>query len=151
MVKVGEYDLDEDLYYWNGGEKGQGQTWAKPESDGRVRVGMTDLAGKIAGKIRFIRIKPPGRPVEQGKSMATMETGKWVGPIESPISGTIDEINRTLRRKPQTLNQDPYGDGWVAILKPSNSEELNNLVHGEATIEWYEKEIEKKLKEIKKE
>ena len=133
MVKVGEYELKEDLYYWDGGEKGQGQTWAKLEPDGRIRVGMTDLAGKIAGKIRFMRIKPKGRTIDQGQSVATMETGKWVGPVESPISGTIDEINRALRRKPQALNEDPYGDGWVAILQPSNLGELDDLVHGEAS------------------
>ena len=151
MVKVGDYELKEDLYYWGGGEKGEGQTWAKPEPDGRIRVGITDLAGKLAGKIRFIRIKPPGRSVEQGKGVGTMETGKWVGPVESPISGTIEEINRTLRRKPQALNTDPYGDGWIALLKPSNAEELENLIHGEAAVDWYKKEIEKKQKQIKKE
>ncbi len=150
MVKVGEYELREDLYYWDGGEKGKGQTWAKPEPDGRVRVGMTDLAVKLAGKIRFIRIKPPGRSIEQGKGVGTMETGKWVGPVEAPISGTIEEINRSLRRKPQTLNNDPYGDGWIAVLKPSNPEELDNLVHGEAAIDWYKKEIVIKLKESEK-
>jgi glycine cleavage system H protein len=149
MVKVGEYELREDLYYWGGGEKGKGQTWAKLESDGRVRVGMTDLGVKIAGKIRFIRIKPPGRSIEQGKGVATIETGKWVGPVEAPITGTIAEINRTLRRKPQTFSSDPYGDGWVAVLQPSNPEELENLIHGDATVEWYTQEIEKKLKEIK--
>ncbi len=151
MVKVGKYELREDLYYWGGGEKGEGQTWAKPESDGRVRVGITDLAGKLAGKIRFIRIKPPGRSIEQGKGVGTMETGKWVGPVEAPISGTIVEINRALRRKPQALNTDPYGDGWIAVLKPSNTEELENLIHGEAAVDWYTKEIEKKLKKAKKE
>ncbi len=151
MVKVGKYELREDLYYWDGGEKGEGQTWAKPESDGRVRVGITDLAGKLAGKIRFIRIKPPGRSIEQGKGVATMETGKWVGPVEAPISGAILEINRALRRKPQALNSDPYGDGWIAVLNPSNPEELEKLLRGEAAVDWYTKDIEKKLKKAKKE
>lgn len=146
MVRIGEYELREDLYYWGGGEKGQGQTWAQPEPDGRVRVGITDLAGKLAGKIRFIRIKPPGSSVDQGSGIATIETGKWVGPLEAPISGTIEEINRALRRGPQALNDDPYGEGWIALLRPSNPDELGNLIHGEATIDWYTKEIEKKVK-----
>lgn len=148
---VGEYELREDLYYWHGGEKGHGQTWAKLEPDGRIRVGFTDLAQKLAGKIRFIRIKPRGISVDQGKDVATLETGKWVGPVESPVSGTVDEINGSLRTKPQILNQDPYGEGWVVVLKPSNLEELKNLVHGESAIDWYKKEIEKKVKETKKE
>jgi glycine cleavage system H protein len=150
MVKVQEYELSEDLYYWHGGEKGQGQTWAKLEPDGRIRVGITDLAQKLAGKIRFIRIKPPGRTLTQGQGVATLETGKWVGPVESPVTGTIEEINRTLRRKPRPINDDPYGEGWVAILQPSNPDELNDLVHGDGLVAWYEKEIEKKSKNIKK-
>jgi glycine cleavage system H protein len=141
MLTVGEYKLKEDLYYWT-----HGQTWAKLEADGKVRMGLTDLAQKLAGNIRFIRIKPRGRQVEQGKGVATLETGKWVGPVEAPISGTIAEINRGLRRKPQVLNDDPYGDGWVAILEPLNPDQLNTLVHGEGLIEWYKKEIETRVK-----
>jgi glycine cleavage system H protein len=145
MVKVGDYELREDLSYWS-----HGQTWAKLESDGRVRVGMTDLAQNLAGKIRFIRIQRPGKAIDQGKGFATMETGKWVGPLEAPISGTIEEINKALRRKPQALNSDPYGDGWIALLKPSKPEELQGLVHGEGLVDWYKKEIETREKEKKK-
>ena len=145
MVKVGEYELREDLSYWS-----KGQTWAKLESDGRVRVGLTDLAQGLAGKIRFIRIQRPGKSIDQGKGFATMETGKWVGPLEAPISGTIEEINPALRRKPQALNSDPYGDGWIAVLKPSKPEELQGLVHGEGLVDWYKKEIETREKEKKK-
>ena len=146
MVKVGEYELKEDLAYWS-----HGQTWAKVEAEGLVRVGLTDLAQKLAGKIRFIRIQRPGRSIDLGKGFATMETGKWVGPLEAPISGTIEKINPGLRRKPQALNNDPYGEGWIAVLKPSNAEELENLIHGDAAVDWYKEEIEKKQKKAKKE
>ncbi|MEE9509273.1 MAG: glycine cleavage system protein H [Candidatus Bathyarchaeia archaeon] len=145
MVKVGDYELREDLSYWS-----HGQTWAKLEPDGRVRVGLTDLAQKLAGKIRFIRIQRPGKFIDQGKGFATMETGKWVGPLEAPISGTIEETNPALRRKPQALNTDPYGDGWIALLKPSKPEELQGLVHGEGLVDWYKKEIETREKDKKK-
>jgi len=141
MVKVNEYELREDLYYWP-----KGITWAKIESDGRVRVGFTDLAQKLAGKIRFIRIRPKGMTVVQGKGVATIETGKWVGPVESPVSGIIDEVNEALRTKPTLMNEDPYGEGWVAMLKPSKLEELESLVHGEAVFEWYKKEIKARVK-----
>jgi len=141
MVKVDDYELREDLYYWP-----RGLTWAKVEPDGRVRAGITDLAQGIAGKIRFIRVKPKGSEVVQGKGIGTMETGKWVGPLESPVSGTIHEVNDALRTKPTIANEDPYGKGWFVILKPSKPEELENLVHGEAIFEWYKKEIEKGVK-----
>jgi glycine cleavage system H protein len=150
LVRVGEYELNEELYYWHGGEKGEGQTWVRMEADGRVTIGITDLAGKLAGKLRFIRIKPPGATVTQGQSAATLETGKWVGPVEAPISGTIVEVNRSLRRNPQALNKDPYGEGWVAKLTPTKPDELQSLVHGEGLIAWYTAEIEKKLKKVKK-
>lgn len=144
MVKVDEYELREDLYYWP-----RGLTWAKVEPDGRVRVGITDLAQGIAGKIRFIRIRRKGRKVVQGKGVATLETGKWVGPVESPVSGIIDEVHEVLRTKPKLANKDPYGEGWVAIVKPSKPEELEGLVHGEAIFEWYKKEIEARIKKEK--
>ena len=141
MIKVGEYELRKDLYYWP-----HGLTWAKPESDGRIRVGITDLAMKLAGKVRFIRIKPRGASIEKTKGVATLETGKWVGPVESPISGTIDEINTNLRRNPKILIDNPYDEGWIAVLKPSNPEELQSLVHGEGLVDWYQKEIDTRVK-----
>jgi glycine cleavage system H protein len=144
LVKVDEYELREGLYYWP-----KGLTWAKVEPDGRVRVGLTDLGQRLATKIRFVRILPKGRAVDQGKMVATLETGKWVGPVEAPISGTIDEINAALRGKPTLINDDPYGEGWVVLLKPTKPEEIKNLVHGEAIFEWYKKEIETRVKQKK--
>lgn len=141
MVKVGGYELREDLYYWT-----HGQTWAKPEEDGKIRMGLTDLAQSLAGKIRFIRIKPPGRTIQQGDGVATLETGKWVGPVEAPLTGTIVEMNRALRRKPQALNDNPYDDGWIVVLEPSNPEDIEGLVHGDGLVDWYEKEIETRTK-----
>ena len=140
MIKVGDYELIEDLYYWP-----HGLTWAKPESDGRVRVGMTDLAIKIAGKIRFMRIKSKSTSIDKGKGLAILETGKWVGPVESPVSGTIDEVNTSIRRNLKVLKEDPYGEGWVAVLQPSNPQELQSLIHGEGVVEWYQKEIETRV------
>jgi glycine cleavage system H protein len=141
LVEIDGYELREDLYYWP-----KTLTWAKVEPDGRIKVGLTDLAQKLAKKIRFVRIKPKGLTVIQGKMVATIETVKWVGPVESPITGTVEEINSMLRRKPTLVNDDPYGEGWVAIIKPTKLEELDNLVHGEAISDWYKKEIETRVK-----
>lgn len=77
---------------------------------------------------------------DQGKIVATLETVKWVGPVESPVTGTVDDVNSALRGKPTAVNDDPYGEGWVAIIKPTKPEELNSLVHGEAIFDWYKKE-----------
>jgi glycine cleavage system H protein len=141
MVKLfGKYEYPEGLYY------SKDHLWAKIE-DGKVRVGLTDFAQQMAGKIRFVRLRPPGRKVEQGKTLGTMETGKWVGPLKSPISGTILETNRALRRKASLINEDPYGEGWISILQPTNLEEdLRNLMT-EIDKSWLEQEIAKYVKE----
>lgn len=142
MVNVDGYELREGLYYWP-----KGLTWAKVEPDRRVRVGLTDLGQGIAKKIRSVRIRPKGKIVDQGKTVATIETIKWVGPIESPISGTIEEINEALSKKPTLINEDPYSEGWIALLKPTKPEELETLIHGEITVSWYKREIATRVKE----
>ncbi|MCS7139135.1 MAG: glycine cleavage system protein H [Candidatus Nezhaarchaeota archaeon] len=144
MVKVGEFELPDELYYWR-----KGLTWAKLEPDGRIRVGLTDLGQRIAGKILTVRIRAKGAKVMQGRPIATIETAKWVGPLESPISGIIDEVNEELKSNPALLNEDPYGKGWIAILKPLNvDEELKSLVKGGTpeAIEWYKAEIKSRVK-----
>lgn len=142
MVNVDGYELREGLYYWP-----KGLTWAKVDPDRRVRVGLTDLGQGIAKKIRSIHIRPKGKTVDQGKPVATIETTKWVGPIESPISGTIEEVNEMLRRKPTLVNDDPYGEGWIALLKPTKPQELETLIHGEISVKWYKREIATRVKE----
>ena len=141
MVKVENYELREDLYYW-----AKGLTWAKKEPDGRVRVGMTDFAQALAQRIRFVRIKPKGVVIEQGKGIANIESQKWVGQVQSPVTGIVDEDNLALRSKAALVNDDPYGEGWVAIVKPSKPEELEGLVHGASVVNWYKKEIETRIK-----
>lgn len=139
MVKVDKYEYPENLYYW-----AKGRTWAKLEPDGRVRVGITDYGQSLAGKILFYRSRPKESTVEQGKPMGTLESAKWTGPLEAPVSGVIDEVNEELRRKPSLLNDDPYGKGWVALVKPTNLEaELKNLLTGEAAIAWAKEDVEK--------
>ena len=78
-----------------------------------------------------------------------METAKWVGPIESPVSGVIDEVNEELKERPTLINDDPYGRGWIALLRPSNiDEDLKRLIKGgtQEAIEWYKSEIKSRLK-----
>ena len=145
MVNVEGFELPDDLYYWR-----RGLTWAKIEPDGRVRVGLTDLGQRIAGKILTVRIRAKGAKIAQGRPIATIETAKWVGPLESPVSGVVDEVNEELKANPSLLNEDPYGRGWLAVLKPENlNADLKNLVKGGTpeAIEWYRSEIKSRLKQ----
>jgi len=143
LVKLFEkYEYLEGLYY------SKDHLWAKIE-DGKVRVGLTDFAQQIAGKIRFIRLRPSGVKVEQGKTLGTMETGKWVGPLVSPLSGTVIEVNGDLRMKASLVNEDPYGKGWLSVLQPTNlDEELKTLWTDLNKMKpWLEQEIAKYVKE----
>ncbi len=121
--------------------------WAKKE-DGTVRVGATDMAQQAAGSIMFVRVMPKGRQVESRKPLGTIETGKWVGPLKSPLSGTIVEVNEALKAQPKLLNEDPYGKGWLVVLEPSKlDDELKNLMTDSAQIEKFaEAELPKLFK-----
>ena len=138
MVKVNEYDFPDELYY------SVDHTWLKIE-DGKVRIGLDDLGQKLAGKILYVRLPPKGRPVRQGRTLAMIESGKWVGPVKSPASGKIVEVNEKILNNPKLINSDPYGEGWIALIEPTNLEgELANLIHGPEKVEgWIKRELEK--------
>jgi len=140
MVKIlDRFEFPEGLFY------SSDHLWAKKEDDS-VRVGVTDMAQQAAGSILFVRIMPKGRQVESGKPLGTMETGKWVGPLKSPVSGSIVETNEALKTQPKLLNEDPYGKGWLAVVQPSKlGDELKNLMTDPAQIEKFAQTEQSKL------
>jgi len=79
--------------------------------------------------------KKPGRTVERRKSVATIESGKWVGPVPTPLTGEIVEVNEALKTNPALVNDDPYGQGWIAKIKPTNPDEVNMLLKGQAAVD----------------
>lgn len=144
MARVDSFELKEDLYYWP-----RNLTWAKIESLNRVRIGLSDVGARAAGEIVFIRFRPIGTTVKQGQPTAVIESAKWVGPVESPVSGKIIEVNNELRKNPKLIMNDPYGAGWIAVVEPSNLEEdLKNLIKGSdpQAVEWYREQIAKLIK-----
>ena len=147
MVVIEGYDLPEDLYYTDR------NLWVKLETDGTVRIGFNALAAKTIGKVAFIRLMPKGRALEKDKFLGSVESAKWVERLRAPISGTIEEVNRELRRKPSLVTDDPYGAGWFVRVKPEDQskfqEELAMLAHGDAVKPYLEKQIEAVKKEKK--
>lgn len=97
----------------------ESNTWMRIGADGEVTVGVNSLLSAIAGKLTLARLKPAGSIVLRGRSLGTLESLKFVGPIPSPVSGVVSETNDSVVKKPKLLNDSPYGEGWIARLKPS--------------------------------
>jgi glycine cleavage system H protein len=96
----------------------EGNTWITREDNGLVTVGVTSLLSAIAGKFTIARLKPVGTIVHRGKSLGTLESLKFVGPIPSPIYGTVSILNNDIVKRPKLLNDEPYDEGWILKLKP---------------------------------
>lgn len=94
--------------------------WFRDMGDGTVRLGMTTVATALAGQLVAFTPKKAGKSVEAGKSCATVESGKWVGPAKSAVAGEVLGINEALVAKPSLANDDPYDGGWMVHLKPAD-------------------------------
>jgi glycine cleavage system H protein len=132
-----------DLYY-------NEHVWAKVEADGNMRVGFDDIVAKGAVKIFMVKLLPVGTTVTQKKKLGILESIKYTGPIVAPVSGTIVSVNDEVRKRgANAFKDDPYGTGWLSVVKPSNLEaELKNLLYGEAAADWFKKEAEKSKDDI---
>jgi len=93
--------------------------WALAEGD-RVRVGVTDFVQQRSGDVAFAEVRPPGRSLAAGDEIALIETIKANVEVPSPVAGTVVEANPALQLAPEAINQDPYGDGWLAVIEPTN-------------------------------
>jgi len=141
MAQIDGCNIPEDLYYLAGDKL----VWARFENDGTVTVGVPDPGQAIAGNVVAVTPKKLGRTVARGKSVGTLESGKWVGPVPAPVSGEIIVINEAVRENPGLVNDDPYGEGWVVKLEPSNLEEDKaQLVTGQAAVEAFQQLMEEK-------
>jgi glycine cleavage system H protein len=131
MVKVENYEVPEGLYFSKDFE------WIKIE-DGKIRMGITDYAQKSLREIVYAELPTVGSEVKQGEPYGTLESVKAVSDLVAAVSGTIEEVNEEVGSKPETLNEDPYGKGWLILVKPSNLQaELANLMDFNKAVEWH--------------
>ncbi len=138
-TKINECVIAKDLYY-----AVEDNTWVRVHDDGTVYIGMTDIAQSLAGPILHAKAKPVGKARKKGRPIATVESGKWVGPIKTPISGEIVEVNEELAADVQLLNKSPYNKGWVVRMQPDNlEEELKDMVTGDEAVLKYKEKIER--------
>ena len=95
--------------------------WAKPEGE-LVRLGVSDFVQQHSGDVAFAEVKPVGTQLASGDELATIETIKVNISLSSPVSGEVQDINPSMASAPEAINQDPYGTGWLALVKPANWE-----------------------------
>jgi glycine cleavage system H protein len=111
----------EDLRYTSEHE------WARREGDS-VRVGITHFAQDSLGDIVYVDIPGPGTAVGAGQPFGEVESTKSVSDLFSPVTGEIVERNGALEEAPELVNQDPYGEGWMVVIKPSNMGDVDALL-----------------------
>lgn len=102
--------------------------WVRAESDGTVTVGISDHAQQALGDLVFVDVPEVGRTVKAGEACAVVESVKAASDVYSPVSGEVVEHNTALAATPELINQDPYGAGWIARLRPSDASELGTLI-----------------------
>lgn len=113
MALVMGCDLPDDLMY-----DVENNMWYRENPDGTLTAGMTAVAMGMAGTLVAVTPKKVGRKVKPGKSCATIESGKWVGPAKLASGGEVLEINEALVANPPMANEDPYTNGWLVRVNP---------------------------------
>ena len=106
--------------------------WARAEGEGRVRVGITDYAQDALGDVVYVDVPEVGTAVEGGKPFGEVESTKSVSDVYSPVSGTIVERNPLVDERPELVNEQPYGDGWLVVIDPGDAGALDALLDAAA-------------------
>jgi glycine cleavage system H protein len=102
--------------------------WARVEGDGKVTVGISDHAQGLLGDLVYVDLPTVGDSVEAGNACAVVESVKAASDVYSPVSGTITAVNTALADKPETINEDAYGEGWIFVVEIDEPDQLNELL-----------------------
>jgi len=105
--------------------------WARVEADGTVTVGITDHAQDALGDVVFVELPELEASLDQGEEAGVVESVKAASDIYAPVSGEVIAVNPLLEEEPETVNSDPYADGWFYKLKPADLGELESLLSAE--------------------
>jgi glycine cleavage system H protein len=114
-------DFPEDLRYTREHE------WARRKGN-HVVVGITDFAQDQLGDVVYVELPDVGDPVKKGESFGVVESTKAVSELFAPLSGKVVEVNDPLADAPETVNDDPYEEGWMIVIEPSDPKELEALM-----------------------
>ena len=114
--------------------------WARVEDNGQVTVGISDHAQGLLGDLVYVELPSVGDEVQAGNACAVVESVKAASDVYAPISGKVTAVNSALSDKPETINEDAFGEGWVFVVQPDNLEQLNELLSPDEYAELLEEE-----------
>jgi len=112
--------------------------WIKVEGD-KGRIGITHYAQDQLGDVVFVELPKKGRQLRQMEAFGVVESVKAVSDLYCPVSGEVVEMNSALEQKPELINQDPYGQGWMIVVKVRNAKELGGLMTAQQYTAFLEK------------
>jgi glycine cleavage system H protein len=112
--------------------------WARVEGDGKVTIGISDHAQGLLGDLVYVELPTVGDRVEAGNACAVVESVKAASDVYAPVTGKVVEVNAALSDKPETINEDAYGDGWIFVVEAEEPSELNELLEPDAYAELLE-------------
>jgi glycine cleavage system H protein len=115
-------EFPEDLRYTKEHE------WARDEGSGRVRVGITDFAQDALGDVVYVDVPQEGATVTANQPFSEVESTKSVSDVYAPVSGTVAERNALLEERPELVNEQPYGEGWLVVLEVADASPLDGLM-----------------------
>ena len=102
--------------------------WARVEGSGRITVGISDHAQGLLGDLVYVELPQVGDRVEAGTAAAVVESVKAASDVYSPLTGIVVEVNSDLADKPETINEDAYGEGWIFVIEAEDADQLNELL-----------------------
>ncbi|MFT3754600.1 MAG: glycine cleavage system protein GcvH [Pseudoxanthomonas sp.] len=102
--------------------------WARLEGGGRVTIGISDHAQGLLGDLVYVELPTVGDRIEAGTACAVVESVKAASDVYSPLSGTVLEVNAALADKPETINEDAYGEGWLFVLEADEPDQAAELL-----------------------
>jgi glycine cleavage system H protein len=132
---IANFEFPQELYY------DEHHQYARVEGN-LVTVGLSQFAQSAAREIAFVGLPRPGRKVQAGKPIGSIESGKWVGRVYAPVSGEVTAVNTALDDDPSAINRDPYAAGWLLRITAADLGELAALrrVSDPDFAQWFQAE-----------
>ncbi len=133
-----QFDFKSDRFY------NSNHLWSKQDETRQITVGMDELGLDSLGELAYLTLPSQGTLVEMGKAMGSMEAAKMTGELIAPVSGIVIEKNDRVLQNPLLVNEEPYGNGWLLKIEPTNwDEDSEAMVSGDKLPDWVEQEIER--------